>query len=268
LNKRVDVVLLTKNSLDHLTKHIDSVIENVPVNRLIVVDGGSTDGTVEFLEKKMPGEVKVIEDRGNRATGRQSGIDEVKTEWHLHVDSDVGLSQDWFARMQRYVEPDVGAMWGVTIPIEIHTWNRVWALSKMYRTNPLDLQINQQRYYTHDTLIRTEAVRGIHIPSDLHVFEDQFIGSYIVKKGYRFLKVKEPCCYHDLHDPGKRLDEYVLGGYFKRKYHYATFAQVARLGPEAIPKFLWVLAWTRDFQAARSQLMSQTMQLKGWLLAG
>lgn len=268
MTSEIDVILLTKNSYPEVRKHADSVIRGIPINHLIVVDGGSTDGTVEFLSNKLPGRVKVIEDRGNRATARQKGIEAVETEWHVHVDSDVELTPNWYSQIRKHVQPDVGAVWGVTIPTERHTWNRVWSLAKLYRMSPLELQIRQARHYTHDTLVRTEAVQGIHIPPELHVFEDHFIGSYIVNNGYRFLKVRAPACYHDMRDPGGRLDEYVLIGYFKRKYSYATFGQVARLIPESIPKYLWILGWTRDAEAARIHLMSQSMQMKGWIEAG
>ena len=40
---RMDVIVLTKNSERLLEQCFDSIFENVPVNRLIVVDGYSTD---------------------------------------------------------------------------------------------------------------------------------------------------------------------------------------------------------------------------------
>ena len=45
---KIDVVLLTKNSIKPCLKEcVESIFANLPVNRLIVVDGGSTDGTLE-----------------------------------------------------------------------------------------------------------------------------------------------------------------------------------------------------------------------------
>ena len=46
---QVDVVLLTKNSEHVLSRCLASVYENVPVKNLIVVDGYSTDRTLEIL---------------------------------------------------------------------------------------------------------------------------------------------------------------------------------------------------------------------------
>ncbi|HUJ84049.1 MAG TPA: glycosyltransferase family A protein, partial [Candidatus Acidoferrales bacterium] len=45
----VDVVLLTKNSDRKLKECLESVYNNVPVARLIAVDGYSTDKTLDVL---------------------------------------------------------------------------------------------------------------------------------------------------------------------------------------------------------------------------
>ncbi|MDR2719264.1 MAG: glycosyltransferase family 2 protein, partial [Nitrososphaerota archaeon] len=115
---KVDVVLLTKNSLKPcLRECVDSIYSNVPVSSLIVVDGGSTDGTLELLQTYP--NVKIVSDvMGNRATARQKGIEAVETLWHVHVDSDVILCPDWFMRVWRRVEVDVGAVWGAALPID------------------------------------------------------------------------------------------------------------------------------------------------------
>ena len=87
----VDVVMLTKNSDRKLKECLESVYSNVPVARLIVVDGYSTDRTLQIIDgfDKKYHNVKVILDKGNRATARQKGIAAVETDWFLFVDSDV-----------------------------------------------------------------------------------------------------------------------------------------------------------------------------------
>lgn len=47
----IDVVLLTKNSEHLLDKCLASIYENVPVKNLIVVDGFSTDATLEIVDR-------------------------------------------------------------------------------------------------------------------------------------------------------------------------------------------------------------------------
>ena len=96
----VDVVLLTKNSEKVLEECLASVYANVPVNQLIVVDGYSNDKTLEILNhyNQKHGNVKVFFDRGTRATAREKGIRQVKTEWFMFVDSDVVVCKDWYPK--------------------------------------------------------------------------------------------------------------------------------------------------------------------------
>ena len=78
LSEKVDVVFLTKNSMKPCLKEcLDAVYANVPVGRLLVIDGGSTDGTLDVV--KTYANCVVIDDvGGNRATARQKGIEAAK----------------------------------------------------------------------------------------------------------------------------------------------------------------------------------------------
>ena len=48
---QIDVVVLTKNSERTLEKCLNSIYKNIPVNRLIVIDGYSTDRTMKIVKK-------------------------------------------------------------------------------------------------------------------------------------------------------------------------------------------------------------------------
>jgi glycosyltransferase involved in cell wall biosynthesis len=188
----VDVVLITKNSERMLRRCIESIYQNVPVAKLIVVDGYSTDGTLGILDgfNKKYGNVKIILDRGTRATARQRGINNVSTEWFMFVDSDVVLCKGWYEKAQKHVKPDVGAVWGI----------EVWSTISKPQTLRLFLtttrKIFEVRGGTHDTLIRTSLLRDIHIPSELHVFEDAYIKDWITDKGYKVVPAYSPFCIH------------------------------------------------------------------------
>jgi glycosyltransferase involved in cell wall biosynthesis len=262
----IDVVLLTKNSLEPCLKEcVNSVYANVPVNRLIVVDGGSKDGTLDLVQKYK--RVEVIEDsHGNRATARQKGIDAAETTWHLHVDSDVVLCKNWFKAAEGHLKPNVGAIWGVTIPKDKHVFNIAKSMALLYRKNVLDWIMQQQhlkRYLTHDTLLRTDAVKDIKIPADLHIWEDHYIGQHVVSKKYDWLKTRDPCCIHYFHER-RGFEDFVNSGRLARKVHSYTDRQVLlRLGL-AIPKSLWIAVVTGDFKASKLQLENYIGLAKGW----
>lgn len=262
----VDVIMLTLNSLTPiLPKVVDSLYANVPVRRLIVVDNGSTDGTLEFL-RNCPN-VSVVDNRGGtRATSRQKGIDLVESEWFMFLDSDIVLCEGWYSKASSHVTPRVGAVFGATIPMDRHVFNAVNAIAKLKRTSVAALQASQKRYLTGDTLLRKKAVEGIHIPPDLQTLEDEYIGRYLVSRGYQFLRVSDAYCHHYIRQP-KYLKEAVYAGYMMRKYQLKTFSGVLTAFAAAIPLSLWVLAYSRDYVAFRRQLLGQTLPLKGWFSA-
>jgi glycosyltransferase involved in cell wall biosynthesis len=188
----IDIIILTKNSEEKLKACLKAVYENVPLNRLIVVDGHSNDRTLaivrEFQEKHK--NVIIIQDRGTRATARQKGIGEVKTDWFMFVDSDAVLCKDWFKKAEKHIGKNVGAVWGI----------EVWSTLRNPSIKRLFLWITRRifdlRGGTHDTLIRTDLVRDIKIPKVLHVFEDTYIKDWITKKGYKLVACYDPYCVH------------------------------------------------------------------------
>ncbi|NLB76069.1 MAG: glycosyltransferase family 2 protein [Crenarchaeota archaeon] len=188
----IDVALLTMDSERKLRACIDSIYQNVPVNRLIVVDGFSTDGTLKIIEEyqKKHGNVLVVQEEGTRGSARQTAIELVETEWFMFVDSDVVLSKDWVAQAQKFITPEVGAVWGIEI----------WSVLRNSPILPIfervTLKIFEERGGTHDLLVRTKAVKGIKIPFELHTYEDGYIKKWIEKNGYKVLGVYEPYCMH------------------------------------------------------------------------
>jgi glycosyltransferase involved in cell wall biosynthesis len=188
----VDVVLLTKNSERLLRACIDSVYQNIPVRQLIVVDGYSTDQTLPILQEfnQKYGNVKIIFDRGNRATARQKGIELVRAAWFIFVDSDVILCKNWYSKAQKFTDEKVGAVWGT----------EVWSTLRSPITLKLFLLVTRKifevRGGTHDTLIRTSLVKDIKIPTKLHVFEDAYIKDWVEGKGYQVVACYVPFCLH------------------------------------------------------------------------
>jgi glycosyltransferase involved in cell wall biosynthesis len=190
--EQVDVVVLTRNSERVLEKCFRSIFENVPVNRLIVIDGYSTDSTPEIVQR-FNGKyrnVVLIKDGGTRGSARLKGIKEVKTEWFVFVDSDVTLCENWYGKAKMCVGNDVGAVWGTEVWAGMHQPSVLKLFLKITR------KIFEMRGGTHDLLVRYETVRDIDIPKDLHVFEDAFIKEWIVKKGYRVVPTYDPFCIH------------------------------------------------------------------------
>ncbi len=190
--KTIDVVLLTKNSQDKLETCLESIHHNLPVNRLIVVDGYSTDRTLEILDSfdRKYHNMVLIQDKGTRGKARQMGIKEVRTDWFMFVDSDVVLCNGWFNKAEEFMKDGVGAIWG------IEQWSAIRNRKVLRVFLQITRKIFETRGGTHDLLVRREAINDIHIPEDLHVFEDAYIKDWITKKGYNVIPCYDPYCIH------------------------------------------------------------------------
>jgi glycosyltransferase involved in cell wall biosynthesis len=192
LTKPVDVVILTKNSERLLKKCIDSVYRNVPVDRLIVVDGYSTDNTMRIVKQfqRRYGNVIFVQDKGTRSSARQIAMSKVKSDWFMFVDSDVILSENWFSKAEKLIKDDIGAIWG----IEIWSVLRKTKILKLFER--VTLKIFEKRGGTHDLLVRRKAIEDIQAPYQLHTYEDAYIKAWICGKGYKVIGVYQPYCIH------------------------------------------------------------------------
>jgi glycosyltransferase involved in cell wall biosynthesis len=186
--------MLTKNSDHLLRKCLASIYASIPVKRLIVVDGSSTDDTLKIMQEfnEKYGNIEVVTENGSRAKAREVGIQKAETEWFLFADSDVILSKDWLRKAEKQVNEDVGAIWGLNIDVIPNVKSKLFMKSLGFVAR----ECFKLRGGMHDTLIRTELVKDVRIPEQLHAYEDLFIVNWIKKKGYKVLIGDEVYCLH------------------------------------------------------------------------
>ena len=191
-DSKIDVIMLTKNSERVLRKCLGSVYENLPIGNLIVVDGKSTDSTLRILQEfqERYGNLVVLHDNGTRASARQKAIGYVQSDWFIFVDSDVVLCDGWFAKARKLMTDGIGAIWGIEI------WSVLRGTKFLGLFERITLKVFHGRGGTHDLLVRTKAVEGMAIPYHLHTYEDSYIRSWIIKKGYKVIPVYDPYCLH------------------------------------------------------------------------
>jgi glycosyltransferase involved in cell wall biosynthesis len=204
MSKRsIDAVMITKNSeeiplyncLKSLRRQLD---EDISI-RLIIVDGGSTNRTLDII-KGFPDLDPLIyfDRRGNRATARQIGIGLVESELFFFIDDDVVLVDDWLVKMKAYFDDtNIGAVWGGAFPIGKRL-RYYKSMAKLYGKDISQIVLSNGRVrgLTHDTMIKTDLIKDIQIPKELHVMEDHYIREHLESKGKRWEVTLNPHCYH------------------------------------------------------------------------
>jgi len=230
--QQVDVVLLTKNSEHLLSKCLTSIYQNVPVKNLIVIDGFSTDRTLQILDKfnEKYGNISLFQMKGSRAKARTEGIRRVSTDWFMFFDSDMFLCKDWYKKAQADLASGVGAVWGLNIDVIPNVKDK--------RILKLQSLIARQCFYLrggmHDTLILRKAVEGIRIPEQLHAYEDAFIVQWIEKHGYKVsvgsdiycLHYKPPTNWNLKNGFAQAIVEFKCGLVYSHLYKYMVFYPV------------------------------------------
>lgn len=91
----IDVVIRTKNSEEFLKECLQSIFREIPVRKIIIVDSGSTDRTLEIASTFDKVEIYVKPEM-NLGQATKYGFEKAHTKWVAVIDSDIILRQGWF----------------------------------------------------------------------------------------------------------------------------------------------------------------------------
>ena len=109
---KISALIPTYNRRKFVPRAIESILaQTVPVDEIIVVDDGSTDGTAEEIGSRFGERVRVIrqENQGVSAA-RRRGVLEANGEWIAFLDSD----DEWTTDRNRIMREAIG-----NIPVEV-----------------------------------------------------------------------------------------------------------------------------------------------------
>lgn len=98
----VSVVIPVKDKRRFLEECVGSVVDAIkssPASELIIVDNGSTDGSLEFCRSLAGGEVRVLEAAGTIAKVRNTGAGAARGEWLYFLDCDCVVPPDLLGRL-------------------------------------------------------------------------------------------------------------------------------------------------------------------------
>jgi GT2 family glycosyltransferase/glycosyltransferase involved in cell wall biosynthesis len=116
--QKVSIIILTHNAFEYTVKCIESIFSHTKeLFELIVVDNGSTDGTLEYLESEARGrgpgdQIKIIKNKENLgfAAGNNQGMAAARGNYILLMNNDIVVTPGWLERMISCAErnPNIG----------------------------------------------------------------------------------------------------------------------------------------------------------------
>ena len=110
----IAVIILNWNGAKLLREFLPSVVANTPrdIARVIVADNGSTDDSLEVLEREFPGvEVLKLDRNYGFAGGYNRAIEATRYRYTLLLNSDVSTPEGWLRPLYDWAvtHPDMGA---------------------------------------------------------------------------------------------------------------------------------------------------------------
>jgi glycosyltransferase involved in cell wall biosynthesis len=98
----IDVVIPVIHTNELWEANLSSIYRDVPVNRIVISDGGCKDDSIA-IAKRFP-RVTVLDHRDTKSLGYclRKLIEAVETEWFIYVHSDVYLPEGWFDTMRAH----------------------------------------------------------------------------------------------------------------------------------------------------------------------
>jgi len=243
-------------------------VDQVPgqVDVLVPSLRGLRSEFVEHLRSRIPVHCVLTSSVIGPARARQELIERVDTDWFAFVDDDVKLRPDWWSTVTGMIEPDVGGVEGLWSYLagdkRVEDYTRAMArLARLLRQDSWRDRID--RAFTGDTLVRTEAVKNIHVPN-MPVWEDEYIRRWVEKNGFRWLRTSHVVCDHlrtyNL-KPSYNVGRY---GYYLGRLNVKTqFKRIAQLPV----KVLFALAYTGNIDTGTFAVEKDLNIFKGVLHA-
>ncbi len=101
----VSIIVLNYNGIHHLKTCLDSLLRtDYPNFEIILVDNGSTDGSVDFVRKNYP-MVKIVQLRQNvfAAGGYMAGVLAARGEYVAILNNDIEVDPKWLRALMKYM---------------------------------------------------------------------------------------------------------------------------------------------------------------------
>lgn len=182
----VDVIIPVVHTNELWEKNLLSIYREIPINRLLIGDGGCVDDSIKIAEK-FP-RVTVFNHRQYTSLGYsiRKLIEVVATPWFIYLHSDVYLPPGWFTTMLK------------------HQSEYDWFECQQRLTVLADYTMDYTNYHrplSGSQMGRTEAFKNVlpKIDDDyLYRNEDLILAELIQEQGFRYGRADDTFHYHQM----------------------------------------------------------------------
>lgn len=258
MNRVIDVSIATRNSSRTIRKCLEAIRSNVPYRKIIVVDAGSTDRTVQIC-KNLGAEV--MQEQGYLGKVRYAQAYACDTEWVAYVDSDVYIYPEWWSEVAKYMDDkEVGLIMGLhdqplsNLKVFDHFLWFLWTKGGAVALN--------------NTLVRRNLI--LDCKEELvrtHAGEDWVIVSHMIGKGMKNVVIKRRLCFHD-QDPyeHQRFAAFRWGQSMRIKYGFSG-PYYGGLHDVLHNTFRWCI-FTAETKRINLKLLIYLLHLSAWTIIG
>lgn len=179
MEKQISVVICNKNSLRYLKKSVPPIKKSA-VKELIVVDGCSTDGSLDYLKKQ---NVKTISDKGRGLSySRGLGIKNSKSKYVLVAGPDDIFEKNFFITLIKKFENSEfdAATILIRIKKEITYWDECLNFWFKYVRKP-----GPAKSVGTPTLYKKNLFKKVKYKTSPLVCDDTYISEQLIKKKFK-----------------------------------------------------------------------------------
>lgn len=208
----IDVIIPSFNARYLLEKNLPSIVKNTEnLGKLIIIDNGSEDDTVTWLNENFP-ETIIVRNKTNLGYNKpvSQGIAKSDSEFFILINNDVRPHEGYVAKSMPYFsDPDVFA---VTFNEEGSSWpDMSWASGKMQFTRGTDKSkpvlsgwaSGGSAIFRRSVWNELGGLDEIYAP---FYWEDIDVGYRAWKSGYKIIWEPESSVLHDHESTSKKLD--------------------------------------------------------------
>ena len=182
LESRVTVVIPTYNRAELLAQTLASVFAQQPAPcEVIVVDDGSTDGTLQYLESVDVSVLRNEHGGWGPGRGRNEGFKRTTSEYIAFLDSDDLLVPGALGRLQRALEESPSAPFAFGRCLTALKEDGRWRATGLMTVDPEEMKAPLQSLFARNfvpsvgTVARTEAVQRLDgYPENTAFAEDHY----------------------------------------------------------------------------------------------